>query len=78
MSFNNVRNATLFEKGFFSLLHCGEGTAICVTKRESSETESADLVERVDTEELIHTDRYRNTPPAAISSCISHTPARIQ
>ncbi len=48
MSFNNFRNATLFERVFFSLLHCGEGTVLCVTKRESSETESADLVERDD------------------------------
>ncbi len=27
---NNVRNTTLLEKGFFSLLHCGEDTAMCV------------------------------------------------
>ncbi len=51
MSFNNVQNATLCERGFFSQLHCGEGTAVCVTKRESSETEAAELVERDDTEE---------------------------
>ncbi len=51
---NNFRNATLLERGFFSLLHCGEDTALCVTKRESSETEAVELVKRDDTEELIH------------------------
>ncbi len=51
---NNIRNATLFEGGLFSLLHCGEDTAVCVTKRESSKTEAVELVERDDTEELIH------------------------
>ncbi len=51
---NHVRNATMFEGGFFSLLHCGEGTAVCVTKRESSETEAEELVEHDDTGELIH------------------------
>ncbi len=40
---NNVRNATLFERGLFSLLHCGEDTAVCVTERESSETEAVEL-----------------------------------
>ncbi len=37
---NNVWNATLLERGLFSLLHFGEDTAVCVTKRESSETEA--------------------------------------
>ncbi len=39
---NNVRNVTLFERGLFSLLHCGEDTAVCVTKRESSETKAVE------------------------------------
>ncbi len=72
---NNVRNATLFERGLFSLLHCGEDTAVCVTKRESSETEAVELVERDETEELIHNihnDRHKY-PSAAISSRITHT-----
>uniref|UniRef100_A0A672N911 Septin n=1 Tax=Sinocyclocheilus grahami TaxID=75366 RepID=A0A672N911_SINGR len=29
---NNVRNVTLFQRGPFSLLHCGEGTAVCQQK----------------------------------------------
>ncbi len=37
---NNVWNATPLERGLFSLLHFGEDTAVCVTKRESSETEA--------------------------------------
>ncbi len=75
---NNVRNATLFESGLFSLsLHYGEDTAVCVTERESSETEA---VERDDTEEHIHnihTDRRKYPPPAAISSHVSHVRARL-
>ncbi len=63
---NNVRNATLFEKGLFSLLHCGEDTAVCVTERESSETEAVELVERDDTEELIH-NIHRPLPSAPAS-----------
>ncbi len=59
---NNVRNATLLERGLFSLLHFGENTAVCVTKRESSETEA--LVE-CDEREVIH-NKY--PPSAAISS----------
>ncbi len=43
---NNVRNTTPFERGLFSLLHCVEGTAVCVTERESSETEAVELVGR--------------------------------
>ncbi len=49
---NNVWNATLLEGGLFSLLHFGENTAVCVTKRESSETEA--LVECDEREEVIH------------------------
>ncbi len=49
---NNVRNATLLERGLFSLLHFGEDTAVCVTKRESSETEA--LIECDEREEVIH------------------------
>ncbi len=54
--------ATLFKRGLFSLLHCGAVAAVCVTKCESSETETVELVERDDTEELIHnihTDRHK-------------------
>lgn len=43
---NNVRNTTLFERRLFSLLHCGEDTSVCVTKRESSE--AVELEERDD------------------------------
>ncbi len=49
---NNVWNATLLERGLFSRLHFGEDTAVCVTKRESSETEA--LVEWDEREEVIH------------------------
>ncbi len=31
---NNIRNATLLERGLFSLLHCGEDTAVCVTNSD--------------------------------------------
>ncbi len=54
MSLNDVRNATLLERGLFSLLHFGEDTAVCVTKRESSETEAVELVECDEREEVIH------------------------
>ncbi len=60
---NNVRNATLFERGLFSLLHCGEDTAVCVTEHESPETEAVELVERDDTEELMH-NIHRPLPSA--------------
>ncbi len=63
---NKVRNATLFEGGHFSLLHYDEDTAVCVTKRESSETEAVELVERDDTEELIH-NIHRPLPSAPAS-----------
>ncbi len=65
---NNVRNATLIEGGLFSRLHFGEDTAVCVTKREGSETEA--LVECEEREEVIH-NKY--PPSAAISSRGSHT-----
>ncbi len=71
---NNVRNATLLERGLFSLLYFGEDPAVCVSKRESSETEAQ--VECDEREEVIHTihiDRTKYPPFAAISSCISHT-----
>ncbi len=70
---NNVRNATLLERGLFSLLHFGEDTAVCVTKRESSETEA--LVECDEREEVIHNihiDRHKY-PPSAASAPASHT-----
>ncbi len=65
---NNVWNATLLERGLFSLLHFGEDTAVYVTKRERSETEA--LVECDEREEVIH-NKY--PPSAAISSRVSHT-----
>ncbi len=71
---NNVRNATLLERGLFSLLYFGEDTDVCVTKRESSETEA--LVECDEREEVIHNihiDSHKYPPSAAISSCVSHT-----
>ncbi len=72
---NNVWNATLLERGLFSLLHFGEDTAVCVTKRESSETEA--LVECEEREEVIH-NKYPHRPPQistirCISSRVSHT-----
>ncbi len=63
---NNVWNAALLERGLFSLLHFGEDTAVCVTKRESSETEA--LVECDEREEVIHNihiDRHKYPPSAA-------------
>ncbi len=63
---NNVWNATLLERGLFSLLHFGEDTAVCVTKRERSETEA--LVECDEREEVIHNihiDRHKYPPSAA-------------
>ncbi len=69
---NNVWNATLLERGLFSLLHFGEDTAVCVTMW-SSETEA--LVECDEREEVIHNihiDRHKYPPSAAISSRVSH------
>ncbi len=71
---NNVWNVTLLERGLFSLLHCGEDTAVCVIKRESSETEAVELVERDETEELIH-NIYRPLPSAPAS--LSHKSATL-
>ncbi len=71
---NKVRNATLLERGLFSLLHFGEHTAVCVSKRESSETEA--LVECDEREEVIHNihiDRHKYPPSISISSRVSHT-----
>ncbi len=59
---------TLLERGLFSLLHFGEDTAVCVTKRESSETEALTLVEcdeRVEVMHNIHIDRHKYPPSAA-------------
>ncbi len=63
---NNVWNATLLERGLFSLLHFGEDPAVCVSKRESSETKA--LVECDEREEVIHNihiDRHKYPPYAA-------------
>ncbi len=63
---NNVRNATLLERGLFSLLYFGEDTDVCVTKCESSETEA--LVECDEREEVIHNihiDSHKYPPSAA-------------
>ncbi len=70
---NNVRNTTPLERGLFSLLHFGEDTAVCVTKRESSETEA--LVECDEREEVIHNIHIDRTtyPPSAASAPASHT-----
>ncbi len=54
---NNVRNTTPLERGLFSLLHFGEETAVCVTKRESSETEAL-----VECDERSH-PQYPHRPP---------------
>ncbi len=68
---NNVWNATLLERGLFSLLHFGEDTAVCVTKRESSETEAL-----VEYDERSH-PQYPHRPHQistirCISSRVSH------
>ncbi len=71
---NNVWNATLLERGLLSLLHFGEDTAVCVTKRESSETEAlVECDEREDVIHNIHIDRHKYPPSAAISFRVSHT-----
>ncbi len=57
---NNVWNATLLERGLFSLLHFGQDTAVCVTKPESSETEAlVECDEREDVIHNIHIDRHK-------------------
>ncbi len=70
---NNVWNATLLERALFSLLHFGEDTAVCVTKRESSETEA--LVECDEREEVFHNIHIDRTtyPPSAASAPASLT-----
>ncbi len=63
---NNVRNATLLERGLFSLLHFGKDTAVCVTKRERSETEAqVECDEREEVIHNIHIDRHKYPPSAA-------------
>ncbi len=54
------------------MLHFSEDTAVCVTKRESSETEA--LVECDEREVIhnIHIDRHKYPPSTAISSRVSH------
>ncbi len=76
---NNVRNATLLERGLFSLLHFDEDTAVCVTKCESSETEAVALVVCDEREVIhnIHIKRHKYPLSAAISSRVSHTRARL-
>ncbi len=63
---NNVRNVTLLERGLFSLLYFGEDTAVCVTKRESSEIEAlVECDEREEVIHIIHIDRHKYPPSAA-------------
>ncbi len=62
---NNVRNATLLERGLFSPLHFGEDPAVCVTKRESSETEALVECEEREVIHNIHIDRHKYPPSAA-------------
>ncbi len=51
--------------GLFSLVHCGEDLAVCVTKHDSSE--AVELVEAsYDTEKLIH-NIHRPLPSAPAS-----------
>ncbi len=73
---NNVWNATLLERGLFSLLHFGEDTAVCVTKRESSEAEAlVECDEREDVIHNIHIDRHKYPPSANLHQLprLSHT-----
>ncbi len=57
---NNVWNATLLERGLFSLLHFGEDTAVA-------------LVECDEREEVMHNIRIdRHKYPPSISSRVSH------
>ncbi len=77
MIWNLKYRNTLFERGPFSLFHCGEDTAVCVTKRESSETEA---VERDDTEELIHNITLTATnihSPCHQLPCLTHISATL-
>ncbi len=70
---NNIRNA-LLGRGFFSLLHFGKDIAVCVTKRESSETEAVALVEFDEREVVIH-NIHRPLPLSPASR--SHTSATL-
>ncbi len=77
---NNVWNVTLLERGLFSLLHCGEDTAVCVTKRESSETEAVELVEHDD--RRTHPQYPHRPPQISTARChqlprLSHTRAQL-
>ncbi len=68
----------MLERGLFSLLYFGEDTAVCVTKRESYETEAVALVECDERKEVIHNihiGRRKYPPSAAVSSRVSHTRA---
>ncbi len=62
---NNVRNVTLLERGLFSLLHFGKDTAVCVTKRERSETEAQVECDEREVIHNIHIDRHKYPPSAA-------------
>ncbi len=76
MSFNNVWNATLLESGLFSLLHFGEDKAVCVTKRDSSETEALVECEERKVIHNIHIDRHKY-PPSAASAPASLTRTKV-
>ncbi len=52
---------TLLERGLFSLLHFGEDTAVCVTKRGSSKTEAVALVE---CDEAVHSAGHTAAEPS--------------
>ncbi len=69
---NNVWNATLLERGLFSLLYFGEDTAVCVNKRESSETEALVECEEREVIHNIHIDCHKY-PPSAASAAASLT-----
>ncbi len=69
---NNVRNATLLARGLFSLLYFREDTAVCVTKRERSETEALVECEEREVIHYIHIDRT-TYPPSAASAPASLT-----
>ncbi len=62
---NNVWKATLLERGLFSLLHFGEDPAVCVSKRESSETKALVECEEREVIHNIHIDRHKYPPYAA-------------
>ncbi len=65
-------------KCLFSLVHCGEDTAVCVTKHESSETEALVECEERELINNIHIDRHKYPPsaasaPASLNLSLSHT-----